>query len=409
MDVLVIGAGITGLSIGQLLSKDFQVKIIEKNNLIGGIAKTTQINNVTYHNIGGHCFNSKHQDVLSFVFKLMPKSEWHKVTRNAKICLGKYEVSYPIEYAVNEIYKHDKNLAYEITKDFLSTNDDGAYSNLEEWFRKKFGNTLADLYMLPYNSKIWGRSPNTMSHEWVEDKLPIPNKVSFFNSLLTTEKDTMPHSEFYYPNTNNQGTFIEKLATGLDIEFNVDVVKIKKINEKWILNDKYEADIIINTMPLNILPSLIEDVPNEILQYASQLKYNKISNVLWESEPTDKTWTYKPSKDSIFHRYIHIGNFFKPIKNYTITEAMGEYSYEEMVNDGRNDPFLKKPIAHNISDHAYTVFDDYRDTAVKNIQNYLEQINLISIGRFGQWEYFNMDVCIKQSIETYKKIIKKYK
>lgn len=407
MKILVLGAGVTGLSVARLLKNSCQIKILEKDNRIGGLAKTVQIDGVTYHMGGGHCFNSKCQEVLDFVFDFMPVVEWHKIKRISRINLGNFEVDYPIEFSIRNIYKKDKHLAYAITKDFFSSSDIGLYDNLEDWFRKKFGNTLAELYFIPYNSKIWGRKPNEMSYEWVQDKLPIPDMFSFFAGLIEPQKDTMPHSTFYYPNTNNQMTFFEKMAEGLDIECNVDVSKIIKTKNGWIVNDMYEADLIITTIPLNILPKLIEDCPVEVLKFASMLKYNKISNVFWLSKKTDKTWTYQPSKDSIFHRYIHIGNFFNPNENFTITEAVGVHTFEEMIEFGKKDPFLLEPLSYNVSDHAYVVFDENREFAVNTIQSFLSNEGIISIGRFGQWEYFNMDICIKQSIDVYNRLIKK--
>ena len=135
-DILILGAGVTGLSMGQLLNGKSNVTILEKEGQIGGIAKTRQVNGVTYHTVGGHCFNSKYEDVMSFVFNLLPQKEWHKVKRFSSINLGEYEVDYPIEYSVHQIYKHDPDLAFAITRDFLSSYDDGSYSNLEEWFVK---------------------------------------------------------------------------------------------------------------------------------------------------------------------------------------------------------------------------------------------------------------------------------
>lgn len=405
--VLILGAGVTGLSMGQLLHGEFDVTILEKDTQIGGIAKTKQVDGITYHMVGGHCFNSKYEDIMSYVFKLLPNENWHKIHRFSTINLGKYEVNYPIEYSVKQIYNQEPELAYKITVDFLSSIDDGSYLNLEEWFRKKFGNTLCELYFLPYNTKIWGENPKNMSHEWVQDKLPIPNKETFFSSLMCSQTDNMPHSQFYYPNSNNQKSLIDALAKDLDIKCNEEIKSIEKTPSGWIVNKKYVADILISTIPLNILPSYIDGAPELILNYAHRLKYNKVSNVLWKSHPTNKTWTYQPSADSLFHRYIHIGSFFKPARNYTITESIGERSYDEMVECGRKDPFLIAPLDYNVSDHAYVVYDEHRDNAVKSIQEYLDNIGIISIGRFGQWEYFNMDLCIKQSIDTYNKIMNK--
>ena len=194
MKTIILGAGITGLSMARLLQNAHQeVIILEKEATIGGIAKTKQIGGTTYHPVGGHCFNSKHPDVMAFIFKILPPDQWHKITRCSKIDLNSYEVDYPIEFSIQQIYHHDKELAHNIVEDFLSTNDNGQYSNLEDWFRKKFGNTLSELYFIPYNTKIWGREPREMSSTWVETKLPIPNKKAFIDGLLTPMRDTMPH------------------------------------------------------------------------------------------------------------------------------------------------------------------------------------------------------------------------
>lgn len=398
-NIIILGAGITGLTIGRLLRGCANVRILEAASVPGGIARTRDVGGVTYHTVGGHCFNSKHKDVLDFVFSIMPESEWHKIRRVSRIDLGGYEVGYPIEYAVKEIYANDRDLAYGITRDFLSSPDEITATNLGEWFEQKFGTTLAQKYFIPYNSKIWGRDPYSMDYSWVVGKLPIPDKRSFFDSLVGDMSDSMPHSSFYYPDSNNQNSLIEALAEGLDIEYDTHVDRIEKTVAGWIVNGDHRCDMLISTLPLNELPAMISGVPAEISEAASLLKYNKVSNMLWESEPTEKSWTYHPGKDTLFHRYIHIGSYFKLSQGYTITECVGEHSEEEMIEAGRKDPFLLKPLDSNVSKHAYVVFDENRDGAVNRILLYLRSIGLMSIGRFGRWEYYNMDICMKQCID----------
>lgn len=406
--IIVLGAGITGLSIAQLLKNEANVKILERDSRPGGIAKTKNVNGATYHTVGGHCFNSKHTDVLDFVFSLMPECDWHKIQRLSRIKLDNYEIGYPIEFAVKEIFNNDRQLAFKITRDFLSTPEEISAKNLGEWFELKFGETLAKKYFIPYNRKIWGNDPYSMDYSWVEGKLPIPDKQSFFEALVSDVCDTMPHSSFFYPNTNNQNTLIDTLAEGLDIDFNATVKSIKRQRDTWIINDSYECDYIISTLPLNELPFMIEDCPASVKSAASLLKYNKVSNMLWESEITDKSWTYHPSPETLFHRYIHIGSYFKPVAGYTITECIGEHTQEEMIEAGCKDKFLIKPLDFNISNHAYVVYDENRTKSVTTILSYLDSIGIISIGRFGRWEYYNMDICIKQCIETVKEIKNRY-
>lgn len=407
----VLGAGISGLSIGKLLNKDFEIEILEKDDRVGGIAKTKTYNNATYHPIGGHCFNSKYPDVLEFIFEnVMHEKEWHKVTRKANIIFQGMDVPYPIEFAIKDIFKKNSDLAMQMTSDFLNSEDTGNYLNLADWFKQKFGNTLTDKYFIPYNTKIWGRSPNEMSHEWVQDKLPIPNKKSFFNALLSNEKDNMPHATFYYPNTNNQNTFIKKLADNLNIVLNYKIknIRFESKRKKWIVNNDREYDILINTLPLNIIPNLVENTPEDVIGKARKLKYNKVTTMFWETAGTENTWTYIPDSNNIFHRYIHIGSFFNPIENFSITESIGEKSYEEMKTNGLKDPFLIKPLAYNVSDHAYVVFDENTKKISSQIKEHLSSINIYTLGRFGEWEYYNMDICMKKSIELSKKIIKIY-
>ncbi|TDQ09900.1 protoporphyrinogen/coproporphyrinogen oxidase [Pedobacter metabolipauper] len=409
MKVGILGAGISGLSIARMLNDSFDVEILECASEYGGIAKTKQVEGVAYHKIGGHCFNSKYPEVLDFVFEhILRKEEWHVIHRDAVIKLKGQEVSYPIEYAIGQIHQFDPQLAIHITRDFLSAKDNGDYTNLEDWFRKKFGDTLADVYFLPYNRKIWNKEPNEMSPAWVEGKLPIPDKESFFKGLISNEQDKMPHASFYYPNTNDQKTFIDSLAEGLNISLNYKVDKIEFKNSQWEINAGKTYDILISTLPLNIIPGLIQGTPEKIKIEASKLKYNKVSTMLWETKPTTRTWTYVPDPENLFHRYIHIGSFFNPSKNYSITEVVGERTYEEMVENGKKDPFLIRPVDYNVSGHAYVVFDENYDTATKNVKDYLQQIELYTLGRFGEWQYYNMDICIKSSLETAKKIKEKY-
>lgn len=400
MKIGILGAGISGLSIAKMLAKDHEVLILERNVIHGGIARTKQAEDVTYHTVGGHCFNSKYPEVMDFVFnEVLPKDQWHQIARNAVIKIKGQEISYPIEYAIQQIHAFDPEFAINITKDFLTAEDDKDYENLEDWFRKKFGNTLAENYFIPYNTKIWNRPPNEMSPAWVDGKLPIPDKGSFFKGLISNESDKMPHSSFYYPNTNDQNTFIDKLAEGLPIVYNYVVDKVEKTADgKWIVNGDKTFDLIISTLPLNILPSLIASTPADVLEAADKLRYNKVTTMFWETESTERTWTYIPEPYNFFHRYIHIGSFFTPKKNYSITEVVGEKTREEMIENGKKDSFLKRPVDFNVSDHAYVVFDENYDSATKHIRNYLNEIGLYTLGRFGEWQYYNMDVCIKSSI-----------
>ena len=186
MELGIIGAGVSGLSVARLLAGRFELEVLEKDKEIGGIARVKMIDGIPYHLVGGHCFNSKNPRVLRFVESVLPKTEMHGIKRNARIAFKGHKVGYPLEFSVREIAAFDLDLAQRITEDFLSAEPCDT-TNLADWFRSRFGVALAEEYLIPYNRKIWGMEPSEMDPSWVEGKLPIPNKRQFFESLFSNK------------------------------------------------------------------------------------------------------------------------------------------------------------------------------------------------------------------------------
>ncbi|EOI9703156.1 NAD(P)/FAD-dependent oxidoreductase [Campylobacter coli] len=410
----IIGAGISGMSIARLLKDDFEVEVLEKFNNVGGIARTKDVGGKPYHINGGHCFNSKFDDVLDFVFNtVLDKDKWNYLPRKAEILFKNNWVTYPIEFSIKEIDSFDTSLAFQITKEMFNASHEKG-KNLEEWFINHFGLTLAKEYFIPYNTKIWGIAPKNMDNVWIEDekqmKLPVPTKESFYKSLVGKITDKMSHAAFYYPKTNNQNTFIEAIGEGVDILTNYDVKDITKENNQWIVNGEKKYDILINTSPLDLIPQILKNIPIKALSCFNKLKYNKVTNIFWETDGSlDITWGYIPDPSIGFHRISNTGSIVQPKGNFCTTEAIGEIPYDRLVEEGQKIPFLKKPLDYNVTEHAYVFFDLNYTKAKTGAISYLDSLGIYSHGRFGEWEYYNMDVCIKRSIDLAKNIKEKYK
>ncbi len=62
--LLIIGAGISGLTVAQNLREKFDVMIFEKESVPGGLIRCRRVDGSLFHICGGHVFNSKRQDVL---------------------------------------------------------------------------------------------------------------------------------------------------------------------------------------------------------------------------------------------------------------------------------------------------------------------------------------------------------
>ncbi|RMG76386.1 MAG: nucleotidyl-sugar pyranose mutase [Bacteroidetes bacterium] len=406
MKIGVIGAGVSGMTIGNLLEENsIEYEVLEKKDVCGGIARVKSVEGVPYHMVGGHCFNSKNENLVAYVFeKIMPKNEWVLKNRKAKIHLGSEFIDYPIELNVAQIKKYNKSLYKSIVDDFLCAKRRNL-ENLGDWFVDNFGRTLSEIYFLPYNKKIWGVDPKKMSSRWVFDKLPMPNVEKFVSSLKRKEDDDMPHKFFYYPKSGNQNTFLENLSRGLNIKYNYNVVSIEKKGGKFIINGEKTFDKLVVTMPLDELCRVYQNTENSVLSLSRGLRYNKITTVLWRAGSVDFTWLYMPSTSVRFHRAINVGGFVSPERNYIITEVLGGHELEDILKWNKPE-FLFEAIDHNISNHAYVVY--YKDSMkfAGEIKKYFKKQGISLLGRFAEWEYYNMDVCMMRAFSVFKEVVK---
>lgn len=411
MKVAVIGAGISGLAFAKYASTKkntpVKVKVFERGAKIGGIAKVKMVaDNIPFHMVGGHCFNSKHQSVKDFVFNhVLPVDQWRKIDRHATILFKGNRVNYPIEYSVREIFKFNPELALFIVSDFFKA-DKTAGSNLEEWFENNFGYTLAHEYFIPYNRKIWGVDPSSMTSDWVIDKLPVPNEMEIMKGLVDHNKDTMPHSSFYYPLSGTQNTFIDALSEDIDIILNSEIDSVsKRFDGTYVINGEI-FDHVVYTGALDQIGDSFSINSPVVIDSLDKLRYNKVTTAIWKSKETEDTWTYIPDSQCVFHRMIHIGNFIGSNQNYTITEAVGEVSYERILESGKGLDQLIELVDYNVSGRAYVIFDRNIKVSKKVIFEYFQGENIHLLGRFGEWDYYNMDICIERAMKLFDSLYK---
>jgi len=114
---IVIGSGISGLSITRMLAHQYEVKVIERSPSIGGLIKCERINGNLFHRVGGHVFNSKNADVIKWFWDHFDKeTEFLEAIRNAKILFNDKLIGYPIE---NFLHQLPPDLVKQIVKDLL--------------------------------------------------------------------------------------------------------------------------------------------------------------------------------------------------------------------------------------------------------------------------------------------------
>ncbi len=412
MNIGVFGAGVSGLTIAKILkNKGYDVTILEKDSTIGGLARTRFTGGKLYDPYGGHIFNSKKKEVVDWVFSMLPKDNWKYTERNAKIFFdGKY-ISYPFELSLCELNEDD---AVNCVFDYMMSQTGEEPDNFRDWLVWNFGESIANYYMIPYNEKIWAYPLDEMETKWMQGKMPLPSKKEILKSLVLKDpkERKMPHSTFYYPLEGGIQTMVNAIGVGINIQLNSPVKSIEKKDDKWIVNNMFQFDRVISTIPLPVLGKIM-DIPSTVKNSIKGLKYNSLNTILFDCPKTDITWLYIPSHKYKSHR---VGYQSTLTPNYGNNKDKGLAALEiigSQINVDSNFAMQKnilpdelgfdKVLDYDYTEYAYVIYDiNYRKN-LNNVMSYFDQDSSFQLlGRWGRWNYNNMDMCMWDAMQLSK-------
>ncbi|MBI4859893.1 MAG: FAD-dependent oxidoreductase [Candidatus Riflebacteria bacterium] len=405
--VAVLGGGITGLTVHRrLIENGAESTLYEAQAVPGGLARSRITRGYVFDQCGGHIFNSRSQAVLDWVFRLLPRESWTFQPRLAKILLEGTLVDYPLELSLHQL---DVDTQVECLVDLASRQGGADAADLEEWFIRSFGETLARLYLIPYNSKVWRFPLARMEHQWVSDKMPQPSLGEIFRALVTrsSRESKMPHSTFYYPTAGGSQALVDAIAGGLPgIRTSNAVMSLRRHGVQWTVNDQESYETVISTVPLKELFRALVDVPGEVARAVGDLRYNSITSTLVEHDLGPSiSWIYLPGPETVCNKVSNVGRFSPrscPDGSPTsmLVDTIGRHDAGSVRDDVRKLFPIGDVIDHHVTEYAYVVFDLDHRRNVGVVLEYLGRLGIPCVGRFAEWQYYNMDVCIGRALEA---------
>lgn len=415
MKIAIIGTGISGLSVANLLKDKHRVVLFEKQDRQGGLVKCDIVDTVLFHKVGGHVFNSRIEKVLDWFWSYFDRdNEFIKVKRNSKIFFQNKIIGYPIE---NYIYNLDKATVSVIIKELLALQKKEAlspfdYPNFEEFLKNNFGETLYSLYFKPYNKKIWKTDLSTVPMAWLEGKLPMPNLEEIvISNIIREEEDEMVHSSFYYPKQGGSQFIVDRFSKDLDIRPNSDITRIVKENGTYTIDGESGFDKIIYCGDIRKMPDYMEKAVSQGVDISKikNLRSNGTSNLLCETDTNDYSWLYIPEEFTRAHRIIYTGNFSTANngnhkRKTCVVEFSGKTEYDEMLEEIKKLPGNLSPIAYNYEPNSYVIQDNDTKAVIAKSKEIFEKENIYLLGRFAEWEYYNMDKCIEAAMNLAEKL-----
>ncbi len=397
----------SGLSLARMLSGEHGVVVFETASRPGGLIKSEMVNGTLYHKVGGHVFNSKRQDVLSWFWNIFTRErDFHKATRHAAVSLvGGGMVDYPIEY---HLYQMPAAMRGRVIADLLDIQKHGygEPANFDEFLQLRFGKTLYDEYFCPYNRKIWaGRSLADIPLAWLAGKLPMPTVQEIMEANVgRTLETSMVHSSFWYPKHGGSQFLADTLAQGLDIRYNTPAETMVLREGRWEVNGE-TFERVFFTGNARALPALVRgeaDLQN-YSEAVRKLEYHGTTSVLCEVDENDYSWIYMPEPAHESHRIICTGNFSPcndaSLRSTATIEFSREMTRAEIEEQLKLIPFHPTYLAHHWEPCSYPVQTGATKGIIEGLKSVLHAQGFYLSGRFAEWEYYNMDAAIGSALD----------
>ena len=425
MKTAILGAGLTGLTLGYLLTqKGIDFEILEKKPECGGLMRTLQEDGFTFDYGGSHIIFSKDRKILDFMINFL-KNNKIRNRRDTRILYEGHYVKYPFENGLSNLPRQDNfECLYQFIQNLVIKEKGLLKSpiNMKDWFYYTFGSGIAEKYLIPYNEKIWKYPLEEMSPVWVE-RIPQPPVEDIIKSSLGIPTEGYTHQLFfYYPSLGG----IQSLAKAIEnpikdkIITNFEVKSIKKEDGKWVVSNKkqeLEFDKLISTIPLPELFKALDNIPPKVLEAVNNLRFNSLITVgigINKPKINNFSWIYIPDKNILTHRISFPSNYSPYVVPEGASSILAEITYRngDEISKMSNNEIIEKTVSdldklgiinkndvilttiHNFK-YAYVIYDlNYKKT-LEIIFDYLREIGIDSIGRFGSWEYANMDRIIE--------------
>ncbi|KAH9220019.1 hypothetical protein DL95DRAFT_456932 [Leptodontidium sp. 2 PMI_412] len=446
VDVLVIGAGPTGLGAAKRLNQinGPSWMIIDSNETPGGLASTDVTPEGFLYDVGGHVIFSHYKYFDDCIDEALPnEDDWYTHQRISYVRCKELWVPYPFQNNISMLPKEEQVKCVDglIDAALAARTATDKPKDFDEWIVRNIGVGIADLFMRPYNFKVWAVPTTKMQCAWLGERVAAPDVKSVVKNVILnkTAGNWGPNATFRFPARDGTGGIWIAVANTLPKEktlfgkqgevskVNADAHTVTLAGGKTIGYKK-----LITTMAVDQLVEQMED--KELVSLSKGLFYSSTHVIgvgLRGARPErigDKCWLYFPEDDCPFYRATIFSNYSpynqpeESVKLPTQYLADGSKPKSSEPQEGPywsimlevsessmkpvdHENLLKETIQglintemikpedeivstyHRRFDHGYPTPSLEREGVLKELLPKLQAKDIYSRGRFGSWRY----------------------
>lgn len=428
--ITIVGAGVAGLTIGHQLRQQFGVTVVERNDVVGGLARTWHYGDFHF-DVGPHRFHTENPKVAQFIRDVLQEDAVEIQRKSGARMFGKFH-EWPLRPTVllsmpfSTMIRASKDLVFKESLEGESFEADVV---------NKYGRTLYNIFFKPYTEKFLFYSPAELHRDWARagvNRAVIDKRASadsLWNLLKTTFMPKPVETTFLYP-PHGVGRFSDKLTAGIraangSVRLGSQVTGVETAGNRIVAievgGERLPVQNLVWTGPMSEITRLL-GITGLDLEYLSTIFYNL---ELKRPDKLDFQWTYYGG-DEIFSRVTTPSAFAKTTlpagKGALCVEMTCREGDERWQNPERYTEAIIKDLVRTRTIDSASDVERVHVECVRNTYpiyklNYLGELkrslselgkysNLLLAGRSGRFWYNNMDHSIGQGLTMSEKILK---
>lgn len=401
-DVLVIGAGISGLSLAAFLGSA-DCLVVDRNDRPGGYCRTLERNGFVWDH-SGHFFHFKHPEIRDYLMEHI-RCEVLSVRKVSNIFYRGRLVDFPFQYNIDQLPVAE---FVECLHDLCEAQaGEPDTSSFKAYVRSFLGGGICDRFVIPYNEKLYACDLDELDHDSMGRFFPPRIELRDLLRRLRERRSGASYNDhFIYPVLGAE-EFVRSLLRRLRPGQVWTDTEVLSIDTGRRVARTTRGDVafrrLVSTMPFDRLLAMTEPAGSPLRE--TPLSANKVAvfNLGFDRGSDNPAhWTYFPG-DEVFYRVGFYNNILRQDRLSLYVEIGLPRS--GAADEGR---LLDRVLAdlrrvgvidsHRLVDHQFLVMDPaYAHITAQSRSTYAawcqrhNPAGLHSIGRYGAWTYCSIE------------------
>ena len=415
-DVLILGGGAAGLACRAGLGDQRATLLLEKSAEVGGLLRVHRAGDYVF-DTSVHVLFFRNPQLGEAVLSLLPQGV-HSFERRNLIWQSGSTIPYPYQFNAHA-------LPPEVRQDCIARFLDNPHAqgscgeDFRSWLLSQFGAGFFEHFFGPYNQKLYGVPPEELEAAPMLWLIPADNEGAIRQGAEGPPDDP-PRTECSYPRGQDG---IHGIAKGLQelaggpILCGEEVVRVDPVQRCVTtasgLQVRYRD--LVSSLPLPVVLGLIEGLPEELSRTMQSLRAQSVTMVQIGARRSGPAlpahWTYFPDPEVPFYRMTRLEKITPDMCPKGAAALMLECPGTEPPDRTSVLDFLASiDVLHDRDDveefrtlaipYAYVLFLKGFRQAVDAAMTYLGAHGIHPIGRYGAWQYLNIEKTIESGLRV---------